>query len=337
MAVTSVMRGAVLRGPGRIEVTDLPMPVCEPHEVLVKIEAVGICGSDGAIYAGHWTFPRPFVIGHEGFGRIVAMGTDVRDRTLGTLVVVEPNIVCGRCTACLKGTSSICSQKRSLGVGSDGLCAEFARVPAAFAWPLPESVRPGDAVCIEPLAVALAALREGGVQPGEHVTVFGAGSQGLLLTLALAARGCAPHVVDPQPARLELARELGARSTSIEAPEGPPSDRVFETSGTADALTAAIATATPGATVVLIGFGHEPIAIDTVRVVRQRLRIHGSIIYEHPVDFRSTIDMVTSGALHPGAVLRRSYALADADQALRAAPTSPGKSWIAVGPTRQAA
>jgi threonine dehydrogenase-like Zn-dependent dehydrogenase len=203
-------------------------------------------------------------------------------------------------------------------------------VPAAFVWPLPETIQPEDAVCIEPLAVALTAIRESDARSGHEVTVFGAGSQGLLLTMALAARGIAPHVVDPQRQRLDFARELGARAASVEAPEGPSSDVVFETSGAPDALTAAIAATAPGATVVLIGFSHHPVLVDTVRIVRQRLRIQGSIIYEHPVDFHSTVDLVADGSLHPGRVIKRAFALSEADEALRTAPTLPGKSLIAV-------
>jgi len=326
----SQMEAAVLTGPGRLEVQRLPIPECGPDDVLLRIGAVGLCGSDFAMYAGHWRFPRPFVIAHEGYGRIVAVGSAVRDRAIGSLAVVEPNIVCGTCPPCRRGASSLCQQKRSLGVGTDGLCAEFARVPAAFVWPLPETIQQEDAVCIEPLAVALTAIRESDARSGHEVTVFGAGSQGLLLTMALAARGIAPHVVDPQRQRLDFARELGARAASVEAPEGPSSDVVFETSGAPDALTAAIAATAPGATVVLIGFSHHPVLVDTVRIVRQRLRIQGSIIYEHPVDFHSTVDLVADGSLHPGRVIKRAFALSEADEALRTAPTLPGKSLIAV-------
>lgn len=311
------------------------MPECAPGDVLIRVARVGICGSDLAIYGGRWSFQRPFVIGHEGYGRVEAVGSNVRDRPIGALVAVEPNIVCGQCALCLRGLSSLCQQKRSIGVGTDGLCAEFAVLPAAFTWPLPDTLSEDDAVCIEPLAVALAAIREGSPQAGDNVTVFGAGSQGLLLTLALAARGCAPHVVDPQPKRLELARALGARSVSAELPEGPASDCVFETSGTPVAIEAAIAAGGPGATIVLVGLGHEPVTLDAVRIVRQRLRIRGSIIYEHPRDFASTVRLVSDGTLHPGRVLGQSFALAQADDALRSAPMLSGKTWVAIQPAKE--
>jgi 2-desacetyl-2-hydroxyethyl bacteriochlorophyllide A dehydrogenase len=323
------MQAAVLSGPRQLDVMDVPIPDYGADDVLVRVEGVGLCGSDFAMYEGHWTFPWRFVIGHEGYGRIVKVGAAVRDRAVGSLVVVEPNIVCGACDLCTRGASSLCPRKRSFGVGTDGLCAEFAAVPAKFTWPLPDAISPEDAVCIEPLAVALAAIRRGAPEPVDRVTIFGAGSQGLLITFALAARGVAPQVIDPQAKRLELARELGARATSVEMPEGPPSEVTFETSGAAAALTAAIA---PGGTVVLVGLSHQPVLVDTVRIVRQRLSVLGSIVYQHPVDFRATVELVSNGSLHPGRVLQRAFALSETDEALRVAPTLPGKSWIAVTP-----
>ncbi len=326
------MNAAVLTGPRQLDVMDVPIPECGPDDALIQIQGVGLCGSDFTMYDGHWTFPRRFVIGHEGYGRIVKVGAAVRDRAVGSLVVVEPNIVCGACDLCTRGASSLCPRKRSFGVGTDGLCAEFAAVPAEFTWPLPDAISPEDAVCIEPLAVALAAIRRGAPEPVDRVTIFGAGSQGLLITFALAARGVAPQVIDPQAKRLELARELGARAASVEMPEGPPSEVTFETSGAAAALTAAIAATAPGGTVVLVGLSHQPVLVDTVRIVRQRLSVLGSIVYEHPVDFRATVELVSNGSLHPGRVLQRAFALSETDEALRVAPTLPGKSWIAVTP-----
>jgi len=106
----------------------------------------------------------------------------------------------------------------------------------------------------------------------------------------------------------------------------------FETSGAAPALTAAIAATAPGGTVVLVGLSHQAVLVDTVRIVRQRLSVLGSIVYEHPVDFRATVELVSNGSLHPGRVLQRAFALSETDEALRVAPTLPGKSWIAVSP-----
>jgi threonine dehydrogenase-like Zn-dependent dehydrogenase len=318
-----LVKGAVLAQPGRLEVVELPVPECGPRDVLIRVHGVGICGSDLSMYRGHWSFPRPFVIGHEGFGRIFAVGPEVDERSPGQMVAVEPNIVCERCELCRRGQSSLCAGKRSLGVGSDGLCAEYARVPAEFTWPLAGTIRAQDAVCVEPLAVGIAAIRDADPKPGERTAVFGAGSQGLLLTLALAERGCFPRVIDPQQARLDLARDCGAE---LEAP-----DCVFETSGAPEAVEAAIEMAAPGGRVILIGLGDRPARLDAARVVRRRLQVRGSIIYEHPTDFAATVGLVTDGRIRPGRVVARAFSLDEADEALRAAPQVVGKSWISLG------
>jgi 2-desacetyl-2-hydroxyethyl bacteriochlorophyllide A dehydrogenase len=326
------VKGAVLAHPGRLEVVELPVPECGPRDVLIRVHGVGICGSDLSMYSGRWRFPRPFVIGHEGFGRIVAVGSEVGERSLGQVVAVEPNIVCGKCELCLSGRSSVCGSKRSLGVGSDGLCAEYAQVPAEFTWPLADAIRAEDAVCVEPLAVGIAAVRDADPKPGERTTVFGAGSQGLLLTLALAERGCFPRVIDPQQARLELAGECGASSVATAAgAELEAPDCVFETSGAPGAVEAAIEMAAPGGRVILIGLGDRPARLDTTGVVRRRLQIRGSIIYEHPTDFAATVGLVTHGKILPGRVVTHAFSLEQADEALRAAPRVVGKSWISLG------
>jgi 2-desacetyl-2-hydroxyethyl bacteriochlorophyllide A dehydrogenase len=326
------VKGAVLARPGRLEVMELPVPDCGPRDVLVRVCGVGICGSDLSMYRGHWSFPRPFVIGHEGFGRIFAVGSDVDGRSPGQVVAVEPNIVCGECELCRGGRSSVCVRKRSLGVGSDGLCAEFARVPAEFTWPLPDAIRAEDAVCVEPLAVGIAAVRDGDPKPGERTTVFGAGSQGLLLTLALAERGCFPHVIDPQEARLDLARECGAASVATAAgAELGATDCAFETSGAPGAVEAAIEMARAGGRVILIGLSDRPARLDTAGVVRKRLQVRGSIIYEHPADFAATVRLVADGRIRPGRVVTRAFSLDEVDEALRAAPQVVGKSWISLG------
>ena len=327
-----LVKGAVLAQPGRLEVVELPVPECGPRDVLIRVHGVGICGSDLSMYRGHWTFPRPFVIGHEGFGRIFAVGSEVEERSPGQVVAVEPNIVCGKCELCRRGRSSVCRRKRSLGVGSDGLCAEYARIPAEFTWPLPDTIRAEDAVCVEPLAVGIAAIRDADPQPGERTTVFGAGSQGLLLTLALAERGCFPHVIDPQQARLDLARECGAASVArVAGAELEAHDCAFETSGAPDAVEAAIETAAPGGRVILIGLSDRPARLDTAGVVRRRLQVRGSIIYEHPTDFATTVGLVTDGRIRPGRVVTRAFSLEQSDEALRAAPQVVGKSWISLG------
>jgi len=327
------MRAAVLEAPGRLEVRRVPAPGCRAGHVLVEVLGVGICGTDLSLFAGHRSFPAPLVIGHEGFGRITRVGPDVDGLRTGQLVAVEPNLVCGACERCRAGRTALCVRKVSLGVDADGLCAEYAEVPAEFAWPLPDGITPADAVCVEPLAVALAAIRVAEPRPAEHVAVLGAGSQGLLLTAALHHLGIAAHVVDPRVDRLQLALRCGAASAA-ESATALDASCVFETSGAAEAVQTAVSLAPPDARIVLIGIGHRPAQLDIATVVRRCLRLQGALIYEHPADFAMAVELVSRGELSPGRVVARAFPLARASEALRLAPGVAGKSWITLATGR---
>ena len=207
------MRAIVLTGPRRTEVVDTwAEPEPGPGEVVVEMTAVGLCGSDLAVHDGTRPTPAlPWVPGHEGGGRIVAVGPDVRDRRVGQLVAVEPNYCCFSCPPCARGMTSGCENRLSPGITVPGLLAERVAVPARFAWPLPEPVEAGVLACIEPLAVARSAVRRSGVRPGADCLVVGAGSQGLLTCLSLVEAGARAYVTDPHADRVAVAERIGAR------------------------------------------------------------------------------------------------------------------------------
>jgi threonine dehydrogenase-like Zn-dependent dehydrogenase len=321
------VRAAVLgQTPWSLRVTNgWPEPRAGSGQVLVRVLGVGICGSDLDLVAGARRPPSlPWVPGHEAAGEIVATGDGVDSSRIGQRVVVEPNFPCLRCPACRAGQTSMCPDRTIVGFTVPGVLAELIAVPAAYAWPVPGDWADTDAVCAEPLTVALAAIKRSGAQPDSRCLVVGAGSQGALLCLALVARGITPHVLEPHEGRRRLAIELGAR----EARAGDRGFRtIFETSGAAPALTDATRKADRGATVVLIGLG-EGARVDTGLVVRHQLVLRGSMIYDHPGDFAATL---TSAVPSPGRVLRACYPFAEAEAALRAAREVPGKTWIRVG------
>jgi 2-desacetyl-2-hydroxyethyl bacteriochlorophyllide A dehydrogenase len=308
-------------------VDDWPEPQADSGQVVVAVRGVGVCGSDLALLSGAWRPPyRPWVPGHEAFGEIVAAGPGVGQERIGQRVAIEPNIPCFACPACRSGLSSACPNRRSLGFSTPGTLAEKIAVPASFAWEVPGDWSDEDAVCTEPLTVALAAIRRSGVpvfDSGADVRclVVGVGSQGAMLCAGLVAGGLRPHVIEPQAGRCLLAAELGAKAA--EADDGD-FDVVFETSGTSAALTDAIGRTAAGGTVVLIGLASEPAPLATEAVVRRQLRIQGSLTYDHPGDFAAVIKR----NLRPGRVLRACYPLAEADLAFSAAREVPGKTWI---------
>ncbi len=217
----------------------------------------------------------------------------------------------------------MCPDRTIVGFTAPGMLAELIAIPAAYAWPVPDTWSDADAACAEPLTVALTAIRRSGAQPGGRCLVVGAGSQGTLLCLALVARGITPYVLEPHAGRRQLAVELGA----VQAQAGDAGfTTVFETSGAAAALIDATKRAARGGTVVLIGLGADA-RIDTAMLVRRQLTLRGSIIYDHPADFAAAL---TSGIPSPGVVLRACYPLGEAEAAMRAAREAPGKTWIQV-------
>jgi threonine dehydrogenase-like Zn-dependent dehydrogenase len=303
---------------------DWPEPRAGSGQVLIRVHGVGICGSDLDLAAGARRPPSvPWIPGHEATGEIVATGAGVDPGRIGQRVVVEPNFPCLHCQACRSGHTSMCPDRTIVGFTAPGLLAELVAVPAAYAWPVPDNWSDADAACAEPLTVALTAIRRSNAQPGGRCLVIGAGSQGTLLCLALAARGITPYVLEPHDGRRQLAVELGA----VEAQAGDAGfTTVFETSGAPPALSEATKRAARGATVVLIGLGAEA-RIDTGLVVRRQLTLRGSMIYDHPADFAAAL---TSAIPSPGLVLRACYPLGEAEAAMRSARDAPGKTWIQV-------
>ncbi|MEU5101457.1 MULTISPECIES: alcohol dehydrogenase catalytic domain-containing protein [unclassified Streptomyces] len=325
------MKAAVLTAPRRIEtVDDWPEPECGPHDVLVRLEGMGVCGSDLAVFDGDRAVPAlPWVVGHEGFGRIVAVGGRVVDRAVGQRVVIEPNYACLDCPECARGLTSACTKRVIVGMNAPGLLAERIAVPAPFAHPVPDTTDPADLACAEPYTVARTAVRRGGVGAGDKTLVVGAGAQGLLLCQALLAIGVRPAVVEPHPRRLAHAEVLGARA----ADDGEGGfTYVFESSGVAAALGAALERTVPGATAVLVGLGSAGLPLSVNQLVRSQLTLRGSLIYDHPGDFTAALADITSGAVRPGAAIDARFPLEDAQEAFAGARERAGKTWISLDP-----
>lgn len=319
------MKAAVLTGPGRIESVDWPEPVCGPRDVVVEMDGVGLCGSDLDVFHGRRLPPEvPWVMGHEGFGRVVAVGSDVRDRAVGRRVVIEPNYACLKCADCLTGLTSACPHRAIVGLNTPGVLAERVALPAHFAHPVPDGPTGADLASAEPYTVARAAVRRSGVTAADRCLVVGAGAQGLLVCLILSRLGIRPVVTEPHPLRLARARQLGA--TPDDGRTG--FTYVFETSGHAPALSPAVERAAPGATVVLIGLNTDRLPVTVDDVVRRQLVIRGSMIYDHPGDFTAAIAELAQ--VRPGVVIESRFPLHEAQQAFAGASERAGKTWISI-------
>ena len=320
------MKALMLEAPHLLTVAEREVPVPGSGEVLVRMLGVGICGSDLSVFYGHREVPYyPWQMGHEGVGEIVALGSDVVGRSVGERVVIEPNYCCFSCSECRKGNTSGCLNRVIVGMKVPGVMAEFAVVPAAFAWRAPAGLTLAELICLEPLTVGVAAMRRSQIQKGERCLVVGAGSTGLLLLGLLVARGFDAHFVEVNPQRSQLATELGA--LPHQERNSGYYDKVFETSGSEGGFETALASAAPGATVVLIGLASHAVHVIPADIVRRRLTLVGSMIYDHPIDFATTVGEAPN-FLHK--VVQARFGLEDAQRAFEQAHEVPGKSWISI-------
>jgi threonine dehydrogenase-like Zn-dependent dehydrogenase len=321
------MRAAVLVGPRQLElVDDWPEPDLPADGVIVQMTGLGICGSDLAIWAGRRSpVTMPWVLGHEAIGTVIAAGEAVSDRAVGDRVVIEPNYPCGSCSSCREGRTSTCPNRRIVGINSPGFLVERAAVPAAFAWPAPDGVTDEDLVCAEPVAVAQTAIHTAGLSSGARCAVIGAGAQGLFVCQLAVAAGCEVAVIEPQPGRLELAESLGARP-AVGTEHYP---FVFETSGTSAGVRKALDLVQAGGTVILIGIPHQDVPIPIGGLVRRQVHVIGSLIYDHPGGFERTLKLLAARETTPSRILGTPFPFAAASEALSAAATFAGKSWIA--------
>jgi alcohol dehydrogenase/L-iditol 2-dehydrogenase len=323
------MRAALLIRPGEIVIGDVPEPVPGPDDVRIAVGGVGLCGSDLSVYTGKWTAPEyPWIQGHEAFGTVEAVGERVASDRLGEVVVVEPNIACFECPQCARGLTSSCARRRSVGMNRAGALAEKLVVPSANAWAVsgPSEL---DLVCVEPLAVAEAALRRLGDPVPASALVIGVGSQGLLMSLSLVARGATVLAHDVNPGRLALAASLGAGALSPDDAAASV-DLVVDTVGIPASFEVALRHVAIGGTVLVLSLDATPLEISAQTLVRRQLVIRGSLTYDHPGDFRTTVARVRAGAVAPGRVITDEYPLVEAQRAFAASGSAQGKTWIRV-------
>ncbi|MEA2612212.1 MAG: hypothetical protein QOI52_171 [Chloroflexota bacterium] len=208
------MRAAVFKRAGVLALEDVPEPMVEADDdVIVEVEACGICGSDLQILnvpPGHPADPG-VILGHEFIGRVVALGSGVGGLQVGQRVVVDPDPKCGRCGPCRAGRPASCENIRALGVFQHGALAPLVKAPAEFTFPLSEGPSSAIAALIEPLACVVNSVNKANPRPGESAIIFGAGAIGCLFLAMFKAAGAGPViVVEPQAARAAVATAVGA-------------------------------------------------------------------------------------------------------------------------------
>lgn len=321
------MKAALLVEPGRLAIDDVPDPEPGPGEVLISVGGVGLCGSDVSVFSGAWKAPTyPWIMGHEAFGVIEALGPGVSPERLGQTVVVEPNLPCFACDQCNRGWTSGCVKRLSVGMNRIGALAERVVVPDRFAWSMPE-VPVTDLVCVEPTTVALAALRRLGAPLPDSALVVGVGAQGLVMSLALMERGVEVSAQDVNLDRVAFAVELGA--VPAVSDDARRFQLVVDTVGSPASMATSL-DRVGGGTLLCLGLDSRPMGLSAQTLVRRQLTLRGSLTYDHPADFEQATTLIAEGRFAPGTIITDEYRLEDAQLAFERSGSARGKTWIRI-------
>jgi L-iditol 2-dehydrogenase len=302
------MKQAIMVEPGKIEFNDVPVPEVKPDQIKVKMKRIGVCGSD--IHVNHGKHPYtsyPVVQGHEVSAEVVEVGSEVTNVKVGDKVTIQPQVVCGKCYPCTHGMYNDCEELKVMGFQTTGMASEYFVVDAKLALTLPENMSWDHGAMIEPLAVAVHAVRRAGDVKGKKILVLGGGPIGNLV--AQTAKGLGAEAVlisELSQYRLEAARKCGIKTIdgnnedlleSIIKNFGEErADYIFECVGINATTKQAIEYARKGSTIVIVGVFADLGTINMGFVQDHELSLLGSAMYRVE-DYIKAIELVNDGLI----------------------------------------
>lgn len=328
------MKAAVIRMDGDRKVLrteNVDEPECSEHDVLVRIRASGICGSDlhGFLDSAGTARREGLIMGHEGAGQVVAVGSAVTRVAVGDRVALDPQVACGSCVPCQHGWISICDNKRVSGSSlrgfEQGTMAELAAVPEQRVFRLPESVSYSDGAMVEPLSNALHLVNRAGIQLGDTVMIFGAGTLGLCILQCVKLAGAGQIIVsDTSQHRLAVAKELGADLvlTPLEASvrdevkavtAGQGADVVIESVGIDATYQEAIHTVRKRGKIMFFGAVQDTVTVDLLPILHKEINIIGCTGANNETEI--AIDLLSRGKISVSPLLTHEFGLSEAQTA----------------------
>ncbi|MGB9860145.1 MAG: zinc-dependent alcohol dehydrogenase [Moorellaceae bacterium] len=323
------MKAAIVTEPYKVRIQEIDDPVVGPQDVLIRVKATGICGSDLHLYKGAHAFRKlPAILGHEVAGEVAKVGSEVTRFKPGMPVTVLPQISCGNCMACTRGHLNICSRKTVPGTPAwQGTFAEYFIAPEKVVYPLPAGVDYIAGSLAEPLAVAVHAARRADLKGRQRVAILGSGTIGLLV-LALSKHYGVKEIIatDAYDYNLGVARKIGATVT-INAGREDVVSKVEEVTSGEGVETVIVAASAPGiidqasaiatrrGKIVLVAMISQAIPVMTYSFVYKELELKGSQTYT-PDDFEASLDLLTAGAIPVNEVVTKTVNFIDTAKAL---------------------
>lgn len=317
----------VMTQPGKIEFRQVETPTAGEGQILLKVLRIGVCGSDIHVYHGKHPFTSyPVTQGHEVSCRVEMLGCGVSGFSVGQLVTVEPQVVCGKCYPCRHGKYNLCEELKVMGFQTTGMASEYFVADAAKVTPLPESMTPEEGAMVEPAAVAIHAVRRAGDLANRKVAVLGAGPIGNLVAQAARATGAETVMItDVSDFRLAKAQECGIDWTyntrtydfgqAMQEALGPDrADVIFDCAGNDITMGQAIRYARKGSTIILVAVYAGMANVDLAVLNDHELDLNTTMMYRHE-DYVEAIRLIGERKIHLQPLMSRVFPFREYQQA----------------------
>ena len=326
------MKAAVITAPGQIAIEEVADPTPGDNDVVVKVAAVGICGTDLHIFEGEFAPKLPIVPGHEMSGTVVAVGRSVTEIKIGDAVSIDPSLHCGECFYCRRARGNLCENWNALGVTYPGAAAQFLLSPKKNIHKLPKNVDLKSAALIEPLSCAVRGFDQLPRNPGSHYLIYGSGTMGLMMAELAKVNGAANvSIVDLNQDKLKTAKVLGFTNLAKSADEFDQPrgfDVVIDCTGVTEAIKDGLKHVMPGGTFLQFGVANKDakVEIEPFWVYNKEITIVGSMAVLHSFD--RAVELFASGVLNTDVMISDRYSLENYADALTAFKSGKGRKTI---------
>lgn len=320
------MLSAILDENGKLILRECPKPFVGPQDVLIKVLASGICGTDLHVFAGKGHGKPNIIRGHEFSGRVVEIGSEVKGFEIGDLVAVDPNISCGYCYFCRRGEIHLCEKLTALGVDIDGGFADYCAVPYSKLYKLPQGVSPEEGAMMEPTACALHGIEKAQIKPGDTVLIIGGGALGLLLLqLAYIYGAVKVFLSEPVEEKRNIAKSLNAYTldplkenviTEIKKLTKVGVDVAIEAVGRADTVNMAINSVRRGGKVVIFGVAspEDFLNISPFTIYFKEITISGSFV--NPYTNSRALELIANKRIDVKKIISHKFSLSEIHKAI---------------------
>ncbi len=323
---TATMNAAVLLSPKQIELKQIKIPTPKENEVLIRLRAIGLCGSDVHYYEhgkiGRYVVEQPIILGHEASGDIVEVGANVSHLQVGQRVAIEPGATCGTCEYCKTNRYNLCPHVEFLATPPyDGAFCEYVAMRSDLVFPIPEDMSYETAAMVEPFSVGLHAVRRGELKQDESVVIMGMGPIGLLTVANAKLAGASIIIgVDFEQSRLDMALKLGATHTinlrhenlasKVQEIIGQGADVAIDTAGHPAAVQGAVASVKRGGRVVIVGMSpQDEVPVNISHIVDSEIDLRGVFRYHHT--YPASIEILSKKAVDIDQIVTGKYHLND--------------------------